>query len=221
MRTALSRGILAASLILSGVGVAAAARPALQLTATQQADSVQVIAKWANRCDWRGCADSVRVQWTVAGRVVATRFTRRTVDTLKLVAPAWGDSVAVSAGLTSYRRRTSSVVASASTVVRRLDAPPPPPDSLRLDTLALRIELEEIARADSFPLLVIRPADGRTAQPYVLLLGTGSQLCALARNRYTGFVTIVAEWETTDADLDRIAAECESARRRYEAERGG
>lgn len=98
-----------------------------------QGDSARVIARWSRPCDGKGCADSYRVQW-VAGAIARTTNRPVTVDTLRVIRPAIGDSLAVSVTVTSLRRGIAGPARTASVVVRNPDAPPPPVDSLRADT---------------------------------------------------------------------------------------
>lgn len=201
---------------LFSVGAAATNGPALRVG--QQGDSVRVIAQWKLGCDTKGCPDSARVAWTVRGAPVKLRHLTRAVDTLWFPAPAWGDSALVQVAIAGVRRNAVGTVRTATATVRRIDAPPPPPDSVRVDTLALREALEDVAEADSFPLIVVRAADGSGAE---LREGAPRTLCALGRNRYTGVITIFAEVAVPDSALTRLATDCEGAAARYATERGG
>lgn len=208
------------ALLLASCGYADATatnRPRMAVEIVQ-ADSARVIAQWSRPCDVRGCIDSSRVVWRYGTQVV-TRSLRRTLDTLWVTAPTWGDSLRVSIEVSSIRRRLVSDVRTASVFVRRLDAPPPPVDSLRVDTLTLQRELAAIAVRDSFPLVVSRDTLGR--REGAIAIGSVLTLCAIGRNRYTGVVAVLTD-VTWPADVAHaIERRCERARAAYAAERSG
>jgi hypothetical protein len=217
-------GLALAALLIaaasSAASLAASQREGPTVTATQARDSVRVVASWGRGCDLRGCPDSIAVTWSVGGIAQAPRITRARTDTLWLTAPAWGSSVTVTVTVTTYRRGLASAPASATTTVRRTDAPPPAVDSLRVDTLALRIELERVAEADSFPVIVVRRAVDYSTESR-MVVGDSTQLCAIGRNRYTGRIALFVEWEVSDAELQRIESACAEASDAYAAERSG
>jgi hypothetical protein len=197
---------------------AASANNAPSLVAVQVGDSVRVIARWSNPCDARGCSDSVRVQWSRNGAALAVRHSRQNADTLFAALPAWGDSATVGVAVAGVRRGLVGASRAASLVVRRADLAPPLVDSLRVDTLAIAADLELAASRDSFPLIEIREA-ADAGMPFVV--GAPRQLCALARNRYTGAVAILTEYDITDAELARIGDACAAVARQYATERAG
>jgi hypothetical protein len=178
-----------------------------------QADSARVIARWSRPCDSRGCADSYRVQWT-AGAVSRLRNTAALADTLFVTRPAIGDSLVATVAVTSLRRGITGATRTATAVVRNPDAAPPAVDSLRTDTLTY-----EGALLDSFPVVAIRDSLGRSSGE-LPLFGT-TRLCALARNRYTGDVTILVPDTLTAGAETREADRCERARLSYASERAG
>ncbi|MCO4101065.1 MAG: hypothetical protein HEQ38_17060 [Gemmatimonas sp.] len=183
------------------------------LTVEMQADSARVIAAWKRPCDAKGCADSYRVQWTVRD-AARLRNTAALADTLWVPRPAIGDTLVTTVAVTSVRRGIVGATRTATAVVRNPDAPPPAVDSLRTDTLTY-----EGALLDSFPVVAIRDTLGRSSGE-LPLFGT-TPLCALARNRYTGAVTIMVLEPITDADEAREAERCERARLSYASERAG
>ena len=183
------------------------------LTVEMQADSARVIATWRRPCDARGCADGYRVQWT-AGPVSRLRNTAALADTLFVVRPAIGDTLVATVAVTSLRRGITGATRTATAVVRNPDAPPPAVDSLRTDTLTV-----EGALLDSFPVVAVRDTLGRSASD--LPLYGALRLCAIARNRYTGLVTILIPASMTEDDEAREAERCERARASYSVERAG
>lgn len=183
-----------------------------------QADSSRVIARWSRPCDARGCADSYRVQWT-AGGATALRNTAALTDTLRVRRPAIGDTLAVSVAVTSVRRGLAGATRTATAVVRNPDAPPPPVDSLRADTVAGAYEL---ALADTFPVWVVRDSLGQQPpRQWQQEMGSDRTLCLLARNRYTGDVTILVAGDAPPDAEAWLAQHCETARQLYAAERDG
>ena len=100
---------LGALILAAGAGAAAVPAPAptpsplvLELS-PQPGDSVRIVARWRIPCDVRGCADSARVTWTVGTRVTV-RSTRAAVDSFRLAAPPWPDSVRVMVAVAAVRR---------------------------------------------------------------------------------------------------------------------
>lgn len=185
------------------------------LTVELQADSARVIATWRSPCDAKGCADAYRVQWS-AGSVSRTRTTGALADTLHVARPALGDSLVATVFVTSIRRGRDGATRTATATMRNPDAPPPAVDSLRADTLP---SLAQLAFEDSFPTKVIRDELGRSRG--VLIDGTVSRLCPLARNRYTGEVVLLVDQSYDDATRTRVENRCEDARLLFQAERDG
>jgi hypothetical protein len=72
------------------------------------------------------------------------------------------------------------------------------------------------ADRDSFPVTVVRPA---VLPSLTLVVKDSVQLCALARNRYTGWVVIVADARLSDRHVAALAQACEPMRQAYQAER--
>lgn len=212
--------LLTALIVLLGAGYLYAANPVSPALRVQQiGDTVRVVATWRNPCDARGCADSSRVTWQVGTRAPIVRTTRRTIDTLWLTAPAWGDSLRVSVAVAAMRRRDIGEARTVTTVVRRLDAPPPPVDSLRVDTLALLRELAVLAVRDSFPIVVTRDTLGRREGS--VPIGGLLSLCAIGRNRYTGTVSVLTDVTWPEDVTHAVERRCERARAAYAAERSG
>lgn len=224
MKTLRAFGLSIAALLIAAASsvasLAASQRDGPTIAATQARDSIRVVASWGAGCDLRGCPDSMAVTWSVNSVARTVRVVRRRTDTLWLTAPAWGSSAPVTVTVTTYRRGLASAPTSATTTVRRTDVPPPAVDSLRLDTLALRIELERVAEADSFPVIVVRRAVDYSTESR-MVAGDSTQLCAIGRNRYTGRVALFTEWTVTDAQLRRIESACAGASDAYAAERSG
>lgn len=225
MRSPLHNALLVALLSIGGAavvtgGAGVAREPAApSLAVEQQGDSMRVVAAWKPACNPLGCSDAARIEWRVNQFVVATRTRATTADTLWHRAPPYGDSLRVVVTVTAIRRGISGEARSASAWLVRRDAPPPPVDSLRVDTLALRLALEQAAIDDSFPVIAVRDTLGRSSGD--LPLGMALNLCALSRNRYTGRVTIMVPPDAPAWADTSEARRCELARTRYEAERSG
>lgn len=185
------------------------------LTVEMQADSARVIATWRRPCDSRGCADSYRVQWNVRD-AARLRNTSALADTLWVPRPAIGDTLVATVAVTSLRRGITSATRIATAVVRNPDAPPPAVDSLRTDTLT---SLAQLAFEDSFPAVVIRDQFGRRTG-YVVE-GIRWQLCALARNRYTGEAVLLVDPSYDESTMTGLVNRCEGARVSFQAERDG
>lgn len=197
---------------------AAPANNAPSLSAVQVGDSVRVVARWSNPCDARGCADSVRVQWSHKTAALPVRHSRQNADTLFAALPDWGDSATVGVSVAGVRRGLVGAPRIASLVIRRADLAPPIVDTLRVDTLGMVDAIERAAELDSFPLVVIREATDAGLPFYV---GGSRQLCAIGRNRYTGRVAILVEYAVTDAEAIRVGEACAAAARQYDTERAG
>ncbi len=187
------------------------------LAASVAGDSVRVVATWRPGCDGLGCGDTSRVVWEVGGQTRPARLTTARRDTLWLALPAWRDSTVVVVRVATIRRGLVSTAQAETLVVHRLDAPPPPPDSLRVDTVALRIELEDEAFRDSFPVGLLRDTLGRRGGD--IAAGDTIPLCLFSRNRYTGKVWTMVPDGITEAEQDRREQMCERARQLVESER--
>lgn len=210
--------LLLAAVVAVALGAAAhAATPAVALTASAAGDSVRVVATWRLGCDALGCGDSARVAWEVRGAARRTHVTAAAADTLWIPLPAWRDSAVVVVRVATMRRGLASAMETDTVIVHRLDAPPPPPDSLRVDTLALRLAIEDAAFRDSFPVGLIRDTLGRRGSE--VAIGDTVPLCVFSRNRYTGRVWTMVPENLTETERDRRETLCERARQLVESER--
>lgn len=201
--------IAAAMALGSGAAIADAPSPATApaptLAITKQGDSLRAIARWAQPCDARGCADTYRVTWLVGNAARSVRTLTRRVDTLWTAAPPWGDSVRITVNITAERRTLASPVRSASRVFRRPDSAPPAVDSLVIDSL-------RTALADSISQIMVRTPSGE--RTVALTFGQPIQWCTLGRNRYTNAVQVVTDPAWDHALRMRLERECEPARSR-------
>ena len=190
-----------------------------RLSAALSGDSVRVVATWRLGCDALGCGDSARVAWEVRGAARRTHVTAAAADTLWIPLPAWRDSAVVVVRVATMRRGLASAMETDTVIVHRLDAPPSPPDSLRVrvDTLALRLAIEDAAFRDSFPVGLIRDTLGRRGSE--VAIGDTVPLCVFSRNRYTGRVWTMVPENLTETERDQRETLCERARQLVESER--
>jgi hypothetical protein len=211
---------LAALLLIAAGAAFTVARPSARplRIAVLSDDSATVVATWS-----ASNADSVRVVWSgMVSRTLVATGSRR-VDTVRVARGAADASITVTVTPVRAWRvgavRTATVVVTARVV-------PPTIDSLSIDTTLTRAERDaaiyEAALADTFPVGVTRRADllaGDAAG--VIAVGDTVQLCALARNRFTGEVVVFIEFDLPQALADAVRTKCEPARAQMQSERAG
>jgi len=129
--------------------VAEAASLPMTITATElpaaSADSVRYALAWRVVADANGAATSYLDSVFAAGALVHARSTTATADTFSIARPAAGQSVALVARVRAVRRGLASAPASLAWTYTSPDAPPPAPDSLKADTIAVRLSFTPAA----------------------------------------------------------------------------
>ena len=122
-----------------------------QLDYQQTGDTARFVGRWQRTCDAAGCADSVRLAWTLNGQaqpvrtiaaIVGAKWVADTVRVLRAWCPT---NTTASLTITMLRRGRASASVTRSATMGCRDVNPPPVDSFAIDTgtvwrTALRVD---------------------------------------------------------------------------------